>query len=344
MKQFIQTLDTCIAAVGKPDSDHFNVFCFKDRKVVCHNHQFTIIAPVETNPEISGFFRAEEFLKILKKMGDHTDILNVPEGLQLSNGRTKVKVKFVQGNEYLKTILTQIPNDQLFQPVLDEDYGSELEKCLFTNKTPLNGIYFTGNNLLATDSSRICISRIKTTVPGDIHLSNDSIKQIIGFGKITGICALQGTTKNAIYFRNDRGQTLICQSLDTSSYPKKPLMELTERYYTANGKVLLFPEDMALSLDRFAILGLGSKNFAVDFHIEGDKATFSASSDSMSMEDSVTLQKPTELKISGVVDCGFVAWAAKNTSACYFYEDGMKKVLLFRDENLLNIVGVEKKV
>lgn len=323
-------------------------FVFHNGKIFSYNDSISVSVPLEQagmiEEEVEGVVRAEEFFKIISKLpSDEISFVMSDGSWILKCGKAKATLT-LQNFDYENRLSGIEPKDDWID--ITDEFISGLGVCrMSNNKTPLSGIYISGNTVISTDGMQINKYEFKNCDIPTIWISDNCVNELI---KLRNLIKMQ-VNGSWVHFQSEDGTIFSIKTLSTDKFPIEKIIPIID---TANPKKddlhATFPKELFNAIDRAVSFSIDiSERTAVRLIISKEKIEVSSERSAGKYNEKVSW----DCEINGdfepitvYVDTVMMEFAGQRSLEFYLMKGPLKngKViprLLFVTENSLHLMS-----
>lgn len=327
-KELLEDLKACLPGIdtGSAMLDGADNFIFHEGKVSSYNGTIAVTVPLRNidnvSEDLEGAVRANDFYKLVSKLTHDEFELDASDDTKwkLTCGRMKAEV-VLKDVDYKVTISALVFNDEWIE--VPYDFQKGMKECKMSrNKTSLSGLYFTGNNVISTDSFQINQYRFADLDMPTFWIS-DRCADV--FLKMHDIRRIQVTDK-WVHMCQEDGSIFSVRLLTTNKYPYEKIVGLMNIDFDSVGISGTFPPELFKAVDRAITFGIMTeKGLVVKLSIGKDGINVSSNTSNGSYEETVDWDYPVGDMESIViyVNSDIINFALNNN--CKFYILQFKK-------------------
>lgn len=335
-KQLLESLKFAMPGIesGNVTLQGADAFIFHNGNIFSYNDSVSVCVPINQSGLIDegleGAVKAEEFFKIVSKFTSDEINLEISQNDSwiLKSGKAKAELTLIDFE--FSTRLKEIePTEDWVS--LNDEFIEGVSICkMINNKSPLNGIYASGNNIMSTDGLQLNkYAMEKTTVP-EFWISDSSADELLKIKKFDSM-QLNG---NWALFKTSEGLILSLKTLNLSQYPSEKIMKLLEvskpKETDFHAK---FPAELFNVIDRATSFGIDiSKRIAVRLVLSKEGIEVSSERASGKYSENIVWDEKLEQDFEPItiyVDASMMKFIAKRTMEFYLYTNTTIPRMLF---------------
>ena len=325
-----------------------DAFIFHNGKIYSYNDLVSVAVPLEQagliEESIEGAVHADEFYKVVSKFSsEEIEFSTGDKAWVLKNGKSKAELTLMDF-DYSSRLEGVEPAESWDE--LPADFADGLGVCLMgNNKTPMAGIYVSGDFMLSTDGWQVNRYQFPqgTNLPV-FWLSDRVVSELLKLGKLDAV-QLNG---NWVHFRLANEAVLSVKGLATGKFPLEDVEKVME---IADGKEGFlhgkFPLEMFSAIDRAVPFSIDTaEKPAVKLTLSQDGINVESARSTGSYTENVPWNEamPEFEEVSVYVDPLMMAFIAKRSTEFYLVEQTLKsgkktKRLLFVTSSSTHLVS-----
>jgi len=248
--ELLKALKTALPGTDKESSllEAADSFVLDNSWIRTYNEQISVSVPFESG--IRAVAKAQELYKVVGKMDGDSVRLFVQNGqLILQDRQTTLEMN---APDKLPDTLRALNTDGLTWAELPADFMTGIRLCLTsasTNSlfTAINGICFSGPNILSTDNFRVSWYEIPGMDMGYGIIPTPAVKELLKLGN-----DFKEISRDAswIHFRDSAGTIFSCRLME-GNFPLEKSLKLFDMEFS---EVYTFPHGIYEAADRAAIM------------------------------------------------------------------------------------------
>lgn len=252
-KQLVESLKLAMPGIesGNVVLQGSDTFIFHNGKIFTYNDSMAVSIPIEqtglVEEDIEGAVKADEFFKVVSKLPQDEISFEVSENNSwiLKSGKAKVEMTLIDF-DFESRLKGVEPTEDWIE--LNDDFISGISTCkMATNKTPLAGIFISGNTIVSTDGFQMNKYELKELNLPTFWITDNSVNELL---KLKGLKEIQ-VQDTWVHFRLENGTLFSIKTLNKDKFPfakiKSVMDNSSPKEDTLHAK---FPKELFNSIDR----------------------------------------------------------------------------------------------
>ena len=345
-KQLLESLKFAMPGIenGNVTLQGADTFIFSNGNIYTYNDSVSVCVPISQTglieENIEGAVKAEEFFKVISKFP--SDEINFAvtqnDSWILKSGKAKVEMTLIKF-DYQTRIKEIEPKEEWVS--LNDEFISGVTICkMAVNKTPMNGVYVKGSNIVSTDGWQMNRFKMEKTELPEFWISDSSVDELL---KIKSFEEMQ-LNGNWVNFKTKDGLIISLKTLNTSQFPYSKVEKLLEvsqpKETDFHSK---FPQELFNVIDRATSFGIDiSERVAVRLVLSKDNIEVSSERASGKYSEKVDWEeKPTQEfePITIYVDATMMEFIAKRSLEFYLYTSTSVPRMLFVTSQSIHLMS-----